>query len=100
MPSPNMKEELLRIKDPFLGLVEIVGDLVGSRAKGLLDSGVPVGLDEIFYIPTVGGRRVGDIYCMCISCALGLGIQEKFKTYRGQRAIVPARFDAIYCRLR
>lgn len=42
VPLPNMEEELLRIKDPFLSLVEIVGDLVGSRTKGLLDFGVPV----------------------------------------------------------
>lgn len=52
----------LRVKDPFLCVVEVIRDLVCSMAQRLLDSIVPVGLDQVLEILAVGRSRVGDIW--------------------------------------
>jgi hypothetical protein len=56
-----MRKTALRVKDPFLGMVELIGDRVRSLAKRLLDFAVPVGLDQVLEIPTVGRGRVRNV---------------------------------------
>lgn len=59
--STGTGERFVRVKRPFFCVVEVIRDLVCSVAQRFLDSGIPVGFDQVLEIPTVSRSRVGNI---------------------------------------
>lgn len=56
---------IIRVKDPFLCVVKLVIGLVGNVSKRLLHLCIPVGLDQVLEIATVGRTRMRDVCTAC-----------------------------------
>lgn len=60
--STATQECFLRVKDPFPCVMQVIRDLFCCMAQRLLDSVVPVGLDQVLEILAIGRGRVGNIW--------------------------------------
>lgn len=78
-------------------MMPLVSAILGRISQRLLNLGVPIALDQVFEIFSVGRGGIRDVWTI-VSRVYAWGIDVKNANH-DRRAIVPIQFRAICCKL-